>query len=347
MRAYRHFALAFFSTTVALTALYLALFRYQFGAPIEAEWWLYGIRFVKATLAERIVEPKIIISSGSNSLFGIDSERMSRELNRPVVNISTHAALPLDQVLDTTETLARPGDAVIMPLEWAYYMTDYQSFSDWTVTQTVAWNRDYFSHLSLRRKLGFIGAVSPAKLWWNVLAKFRRKAVYVEHPARRLESKGEMLKNFYTQPHTDGYGYRNMNQHGDMLGTCAKRRSPMIEDYGYDVAPNAVPLPRTLALLKQAVERLRERDVKVAITFPPMALNRNTSTPAYREKLTELARSLRSAGLPVLDEPTDYLFSQDDFFDSPYHLNCWAREARTDRLIAAMRKSPSYWQASQ
>lgn len=346
MRGYRRFVTAFFSTALVLTALYLGLFRYQFGAPIEAEWWLYGTRFIKSELAAGTPGPKIIVSSGSNSLFGIDSELMERELHRPVVNISTHAALALDQMLGTTEALATRGDTVVMPLEWAYYMTDYRPFSDWMVTQTIAWNRDYFSRLTLRRKLDFIGSVSPARLWANVVAKVRRKTVYAEHPARRMESKQVMLHNFHTQPHTDGYGYRNMNRHGDMLGTCKKQKSPMVEDYRYDVNLGAEPAAATLTLLRESVERMHARGVKVVISFPPMAINPNTSTPAFREKVLAIAKKLRASGRPVIDEPTDYFFAQEDFFDSPYHLNCWAKSERTERLVQSMRRSPAMWQAS-
>lgn len=57
-----------------------------------AEHWIPEELLVKEHKAQSIKVPKLIIVSGSNALFGIDSHTLERFIGRPVVNLATHAS---------------------------------------------------------------------------------------------------------------------------------------------------------------------------------------------------------------------------------------------------------------
>lgn len=336
MAVYRRFVSAFALGVSACFTLYLGAFYFQFGAPIAAEWWIPGMRLVKADLASKAPPGSVLIASGSNSLFGMDSALLSRELGRPVVNLATHAALPLDQLMDTVRELAKAGDLVIMPLEWTYLVNDYQVLSDWAVTQTIAWNQPYFESLPARRKLAFFTSVSPLTVLENAIAKLRKNRIDAEHPGRHLEEADVVLAKFATGRKEGGYSYMNISSEGDILGTCDERDMGADNPFRYDLPLGASINPNSMRLVVETVQILHRRGVHVVMSFPPIAETAVTRGDAFQADLARLEQQLRSSGLVVVGTQRLFMFSHKDFYDSPYHLNCRARQDRTKRLAQAL-----------
>ena len=336
MAPYRRFVTAFAIGVVSCVAIYVAAFCLQFGAPIAAEWWIPSMRTVKADLAAKAPPGSVLIASGSNSLFGIDSALLARELGRPVVNLATHAALPLDQLMATVTSVAKPGDLVIMPLEWTYLVNDYQVLSDWAVTQTLAWNKPYFESLPVRRKLSFFMSVAPVTVAENLWAKLRRRTIYAEHPGRRLEDPGAVLANFATGRKEGGYSYMNISSQGDILGTCSVGDMWADNPFRYDLPPGVSINRNSIRLVVETVQALHRRGVHVVLSFPPIAETVITTGEAFQADLARLEQQLRSSGLTVVGTQRLFMFDHKDFYDSPYHLNCRARSDRTKRLAQAL-----------
>lgn len=68
----KRFVVMAFLSLLVMASLYLGMFKYQLGSPVKAEWWIKNTYDIKDYIASSIKGPKIIIASGSNSLFGID-----------------------------------------------------------------------------------------------------------------------------------------------------------------------------------------------------------------------------------------------------------------------------------
>ena len=84
------------SMVLLLVLAYLAVFRFSFGSYTKSEWWIREIYQYKEYVASSIKQPKIIIASGSNALFGINSGVLEKITGYPVANMAVHGALDID-----------------------------------------------------------------------------------------------------------------------------------------------------------------------------------------------------------------------------------------------------------
>ena len=82
------FLLTFILMLTLLCGAYVYLFSLQVGSPVRAESWIKSVLDYKDYYAKQITKPKLILSSGSNTLFGINSDKLEQQLNIPVVNLS-------------------------------------------------------------------------------------------------------------------------------------------------------------------------------------------------------------------------------------------------------------------
>lgn len=116
------------ATLVAVVLLAVGLGHYD-AARFEAamhplsESQLLSWTDIKNGRARAIVSPKIVTISGSSGLFGLRCAVFTRELGAPCVNGGLPVVLPLDSLLDFERGLLRPGDVVLMQLEYAMYFS--------------------------------------------------------------------------------------------------------------------------------------------------------------------------------------------------------------------------------
>ena len=134
------------------TITYLVLFFSQFGASVEAEWWVRDMYWVKDSIAEKIHTKKIIIIGGSNALFGISGELLEKKLNLPMVNLAGHGGLDIDFYRFKIDQFVGPGDLVIIPLEAEYYSRN-KGYSEWFLNNIMAWGKNYFLSLGFLEKI--------------------------------------------------------------------------------------------------------------------------------------------------------------------------------------------------
>lgn len=126
---------------------------FYFISPLytKAEYWIPELIEIKDNHAQSIEPGKIIISSGSNALFGISSPVLEEKLHAKVLNLALHAAMPLDFFSFLIKKYAQKGDIVIMPLEYEYYSRDEMP-TGWEVTQFSTWGKNYLSLFSSHKQ---------------------------------------------------------------------------------------------------------------------------------------------------------------------------------------------------
>lgn len=312
---------------------YYAIFCFQLGAPIEAEYWLWDLRILKEDIAQRTPSPKLAVVSGSNGLFGIDSAELQKYVKMPVVNMAMHAGLPLDWMLEFAATGVKEGDVLILPLEWDYYLADYTRPSQWMTRQVVAWEKRYFETLDPVRKIRFIASISCTEFVNNLLTKLNTEQILREHPNRRLKSREAALEIYYRsdRPGTLGYNYLNTNRYGDIMQNWPPAKIVGLDTGAYYSLESTL-VPIALDKLKHSIDDWQHKGVKVFVTFPPIAINPVTASKALQNKTAELEGVLRKKGIPLLGRQSDYYFPQTVFFDSPHHLSWEGKRKRTEIL---------------
>ena len=76
-------------------------------------------------------EPKVMFVGGSNLLFGINPDSLSKRTGAPVLNYGLHAGLGIDLIADRASQYVRPGDVVVYAPELSHFRKGGAgSFSD-------------------------------------------------------------------------------------------------------------------------------------------------------------------------------------------------------------------------
>jgi enamine deaminase RidA (YjgF/YER057c/UK114 family) len=332
----RVYLIAVTVAAIALFGSYLALYRYQFGAPIPASYDVKNWLLLKERIAANTQGHKILLVADSNVLFGFDSAYAESKLGRPVVNMGLHGAFPLDWILSVAERNAKPGDIVVFPLVWDYYLKDYRIPHAWNLDQIIAWDSEYLESLPLSRRIKYFTSQSPLKMAQNVDVQLNRDAVLKANPLRQLLPRDEALA-YYDQvsgmQSTFSYSYVNINTHGDIRHTCGQIAKATGADF---TKPGAKVSQEAMKRLVETVNRLRERGVESYVTASVVVDDETTRAPGFQKILNDVWAELKINDVPVLGSPTDYFFPPNAFFDTSFHLNCDATHARTEIFVKTL-----------
>ena len=87
-------------------------------------YWVGELYRNKMAIAASISAPKLIITGGSGAHYTVNSETLSDELNRPVVNLGLDGPIGLDVILPSVLEAIKPGDTVLLVPEYLLLESD-------------------------------------------------------------------------------------------------------------------------------------------------------------------------------------------------------------------------------
>ncbi|EDY19393.1 hypothetical protein CfE428DRAFT_3078 [Chthoniobacter flavus Ellin428] len=274
--------------------------------------WIKEIRTRKFQMAEMVrSKERILIAGGSSGLFGVDAELLEKRLRRPVVNLASHAGLGLRFLLDDARQAARPGDTVLLNIEYGLYasgplLTDIERPYCWT------YEPGRLFHLpltTLRQQLYGIPSSDYVRSWklWNL--RFSGGLERSE-PAVWTE-----------------YSFVQLGPRGDFRGEVHPT-APIAEIY-LESTPG---LSSTSAqLLEDFFSWAAHRDIQVVGLFPPVV--RGPKGPKAAAPVFERIRSFYQAHhLTVLGDPDVVQMPRALFLDTSFHTNKVGRRLHTEIL---------------
>ncbi|WP_050419093.1 hypothetical protein [Bradyrhizobium tropiciagri] len=302
----------------------LSLGRYE-----RAEHWLRNVYFVKERRAEQISGPKTLIVSGSNALFGFDSEALERIIGQPVVNLAGHAGLALSFHINLALKHAKAGDTVIMPLEFAYY-AETSGLTSWQVANMQSWGARYVDW-DLPTLVSYFRNSSFSTLLLRTL--IRR---IPEDPESKVLAAVE--RNSITGIVSwHGYSYRSMNARGDIL--VGEAGPAFVGPADYTRGELTQYALDQLGELKQTLEK---RGARFLLTWPVSIRNEafDLQSEPHRAIVDGLKGKLLSAGLPIICDAANFQFDRSLFLETRYHLGVLGAELRTEALAACLQHRP-------
>ncbi len=277
----------------------------------------------KEEVAAKLPSPRILVVGGSSALYGITARRIEDVTGVRAVNFGVHGALSLEYQLDKIRRVAREGDTVLLALEYALYLPGE--------VNTV------FSDYVLGADPGFLGELPMSELpQWTLAASWDRtleRLVALPHQRKKLREEVDWeLENKF-------------NDRGDRISNLSADQGVFNAEAIEDLGPLRTIVKGDWSEPSEAwttigkfVGWCRESGVEVLATFP------NTIYFAEYEggELEAVSRILEEGyatlGVPLLGTAEEFMYPEKDFFDSIYHLNRAASEARTDRLIELLRE---------
>ena len=267
-------------------------------------------------LIENIAAPRIIIDAGSSSMIGITPELIEQTFKTPVIDVADNGSIPLDAKVYRILDYARPGDTLILPLEWVYYTRNIvpQDFINATPNEYAA----YYTSQPFFNRLRFVVEHLSLHNMSDAVRLYLRRDLREVHTRRILD---HMAKQPWGDRKDDG------------------RRKSSVEHIGcadYIAASGEID-PIVTWAAQQLATLQAERRVRIYLTWPAVA---GTGCYTFNDgqlPLAEAARKLYQAhGLTVIGDPKDSLFEPEHMLDTYYHVDSSAARIRTERLIARL-----------
>jgi hypothetical protein len=269
--------------------------------------------------------PRIIFESGSNSHHAIDTDAVGKALGRTAINIADNGGYALEDKLTRLETYTRPGDVVVLPLEWTFYHRE--KLTDNYVDTLFGSNRDYYHSMPLNKRVKRALSLPPA----TVISKFISRPTM---PRDRIESPAQNLFiSALTQP--TGHQSRALSS-----GPGAGVAEQSCDDYilGKAAIRDNLKLGQNVKPALKRLQKLKARSIDIYFAWPVLAGEGCFTAPAYFDGLREeIEAAVNSAGFEFLGTPSQSLFGQEYQDDSPYHVITEASEIHTKQMIGFLR----------
>jgi hypothetical protein len=225
-------------------------------------------------------------------------------------------------ILQNAQTVAKPGDTILLSLEYELY--NYGKIEpDWAdalmLDYIVARDPAFFNGLSLREKWNVFMLTSNARLVRGLKNRFRHNPPF----------SGVSV-----------YTVENINEWGDQTHHTRAARPQQRESatakksalaYGWPDRPNGFPIIASFCAWARA------HHVRVLATFPNLCDQPDYRTPEARQRVKKIRDLFAALQVPMISEYTDFLLPADDFFDTNSHLTEEAARASTQRLAEQLK----------
>lgn len=262
----------------------------------------------KVERLEGIEEPKIVLIGDSNLAFGIDSERIEEAFGMPVVNMGLHGGLGNAFHEEMAKLNVHEGDL---------YIVCHCSYSDdgRIGNEELAWItiEDHFGLWKILRTEDYLPMLKAYPV-------YLKKCIHLW-----LEDSGNQIdKGVYSRKAFNEYGDIEWRDRGqEYLFKEGDIFVPQISD-------------NVCERLNELNGYLKERGAALVIAAYPITLIDSTpSADLYREFQGELEAKLDA---PVISDYTDYFYPEGYFLNTEYHLNTIGKRARTNQLIADVKR---------
>lgn len=321
----KRFIIFIFLNLFAFLIIYIALFYYQLGANVKSDSWIDPVYQIKDKKALNIGDKnKIIIVSGSNSLFGINSEKISEITNKPVLNLAVQGSLDTDFLYYKIKKYIKPNDIIVMPLEYAHYTRS--GYSDWFVNNILVWGNDYFYNLNIYNKIKFIFNINVDRLMLGVKTKFNDEVYQspenvIKELTKIIDNEGEKWR---------GYNYKSLNFDGDI-------NADEVLDLNYvklDSPSNLIPSNYFLNVYHKILTLVEKNNGKLILTHPVTSKHDSydLTNLKFQKKLDAFFTQMIKYGLKIECNPALFHLNEKFVFNGSYHPNKYGALIRSENL---------------
>lgn len=295
--------------------------------PLDQQHMLAAMIDKHAALADS--RARILIVGGSSAAFGVDSERISRELSVPVVNLGLHAGLGVEFMLREVAAVATDDDLVILCPE-PMLSLDGQYKLKCLAESLYPPSGAYFE-----RDLNLDAAIYIER-FRHRLSVFRRSLFLPDtesSPVIDNRRNGDSLSSDTLDAlHASWYTRQAFNSFGDHIA------------HANDASPRPLSFEKVSPYESwNAIFAMNEfaNGFGGAVFFYHAPLLENVVAGSDAFSAMYQADLDRKLCVRQLNTFTDSLFPLELFFDSALHLNGEGRQEHTGRLIAALKSEPA------
>lgn len=316
-RKSKQFLGVFISAIVLLVVSYSCFFRYGVVKQRNVVPQTY-----KQFLLENVEGPRIIIDSGSNGLHSIEGELFESLTGYPTIILSDHAGASLQDKLKRLLRYAKPGDRVILPLEWNYYY--YEDLGEVHLRTSLNEVSNYYWSLPLLDQFS-----RAFKTPFRMVAQ----RLYASESRGIEDWKSEIDRlQFYYNHNFKNDPYGGVILNNDVLLNPAKS---ICDDYVIPELAQRKSISKDFKASLRILQKLRRKNIDL-ILIPPVVVG-NDCYEKYANHLDELLVEAHHAfdrsELSYIADYQKYAFEGRYIQDTHFHINEEARNLYTANLV--------------
>lgn len=252
----------------------------------------------KMQLLAKANSPKVVFLGGSNVAFGINSVKIRQASNMPVVNTAVNAGYGLKFMLDQVQPYLKQGDIVVIAPEYSHFVSN-MFYGNAILHNYLLLNHNY-SDFNIKSLINFL-ASSNEYIFYHKFTKVRKPTEY--------------SRDWF-------------NDDGDVTGHLAlPQKMQLTANLKNDLNPAAAQY------LCNFIKRNSGRGVTTVVVYPCLQRTYYQNNITTIESISAL---LNESGISMASTPQDFVYDDDLFFDTVYHLNAKGRELRTENIIQAL-----------
>lgn len=294
-------------------AVFMAILFFQVGIPTGGSAWAFAMINKKKAIADSIQGPRLLVVAGSGALYGINAQLIEQQTGRRTVNMGSHAGLGVEYILHVIRGVARPGDTILLALEYEMYSGPFgpEVHDDFIISRDPA----YFHQMSWLDKIDMATRL-PYKRFQSVY-KLWRVGEYEYGNADHVDDFGDEINNMASS--------RNPSAHNMQISAKPLVDGiPSDDTHGFDV-------------LRSFLRWCQDNHITVLATFPNTMRRPAYDKPAGRHAIEVITHFYANQGVPVIGTAPEAMLPADEFFDTIYHLTHEAALRRTSRLIPELK----------
>lgn len=289
----------------------------------SALWWGCLVSFTrqdsylsaaldKVRILEDAPSPRMILVGGSNLAFGIDSARLRQTFGLPVVNMGLHGGVGLKFMLDQGAPYLRKGDLVVIVPEYQHFISD-KFYGGEPLIEVAAVTKDWSALLGMP-----VLTLANAALNGNTIFDhlFALALTNLGIPQARNPNTATQLR----------YARSGFNKDGDEIAHLALPNKKFAETMTLTTDVNQA----ALQYLQDFIEAKSDLGVTTFVVYPCLERSYYLSN---KKAITIIADAVNKKGIYALSTPEDFVYDDDLFFDSIYHMNAKGRDLRTKKMI--------------
>lgn len=292
------------------------------------EWyWIHDTFKIKENIANKIPGNKIVFVGGSATLFGLRTEDVERELKIPTINYGVHAGLDIDYILERAKKILKPGDVVILPLEYSHLLYDGR-LNEVRTRFVLLFDENYYKSLSYYDKIRYFFKFSPLTIEFTFWSTF--------------------WKIFGNNQCFHAYDVNTLNNNGDETNNLG---NSIIKNKYNDIQPIAIQkgkFQETVGL--KIIENFNiwclEHNIKCFVTYAPIISLDVYYSSDYHIYFNSLQNYFSEHHIDTIGFPNDFFYKLDYFYDSIYHLNSTGMTINTRYFITKLKNLFKYYKIS-
>lgn len=327
--------LVFIMALIIFMSCYVFIYEKQFNRNVKAEWWIKNVYQKKIAIANSNLneQKRIIIVSGSNSLFGINSDTITKITGVKTINIAIHAGMDLSFYRMMLEEVLKSGDIVIMPIEYDYYSKE-NKYTDWFIDNILSWGEMYFKWLPLQEKVDFMSHTDYRRVFNAALSGQQLNKVDSIDKVNKFtgDKTGNIRGYTYLALNNDGDINRNPYQN-EYVKNLSKQDDVFYNILSYSKDKNYVT-DYTVNELKKIQSLVVSKGGDLYITWPAAMGSKffNKSDKKSIEFSKTINDRLIENGFKVICDPFYGIMNTSRFTDTPYHPDAIGAKYRSKLL---------------